>query len=352
MSDSRAPAGPAASASGSERASALERAARAAVLAPSVHNTQPWRFRIDGRTLRVSADRDRQLRSLDPSGRLMLVSCGCAVACAQARLRADGWSPEITLLPEGADTDHVADLRLVEDAPAPEPSATARSLGEAIERRHSQREPFGYSRLSKEMTERLRAVAREEGGWFRLLRDDDERLTFTTLLDQADWLERSDPAYRDEVRAWVRTEPAPDGVPAGALPRAGLQRDDVLLREFDPDSPAAARRLHEGSRTTSAEHAVIALMGTERDRRLDWIVAGRALGSVLLVLTADGLQASVLGQVVDLPRTRRTLQGRLGLRGPVQVALRIGRGPEPAPTPRRPLEDVLTLGDLTPGDEP
>lgn len=327
---------------GSTVMSALTRAARAATLAPSVHNTQPWRLSIEGRALQVHADRGRQLRSLDPTGRLLLVSCGCAIATAQARLRADGWSPVVTLLPEGTDSDHVANIQLVEDMPAQNPSDHLRALGEAVEHRHSQREPFTQSHLTDQLIERLREAARQEGGWFRPLRNDDERLTFTTLLDQADWLQRTDPAYREELRSWVRTEPAPDGVPVSALPLAGAQRGDVLLREFDPDSPAAAQRLHGGAEPPP-ERAAIALLGTERDRPLDWLVAGRALGSVLLVLTVEGLQASILGQVIDLPESRRRLQARLGVRGPVQVALRIGRGPQKTPTPRRPLDEVLTL---------
>ena len=314
-------------------------AVRAAVLAPSVHNTQPWRFRLSGQTLDLFADRRRQLASLDPTGRLMFISCGAALLQARVRLQGSGWSPKIRLLPTTSDRDHLASITLPVRRP---PTSEERALAAAIEARHSQRDPFLQSSVPERLEFALRQAAHAEGGWFRPLRDDQERLIFTSLLDEADYLQRTDPAYRDELQAWLRTEPASDGVPTSALPAAGVQRADLLLREFDLDSEAVARRFHAGQGNTD-EHAAIALIGTDRDRPVDWLVAGLTLGRILLHLTMEGLQASILGQVIDLPQSRRLLQNRLGVRGPVQIALRIGRGPHAAPTPRRSLEDVLSV---------
>src|SRR5690242_14591323 len=55
------------------------RAAQQAVLAPSVHNTQPWRLHADEHTLDLFIDPERQLRVLDPRGRQMMISAGCAL---------------------------------------------------------------------------------------------------------------------------------------------------------------------------------------------------------------------------------------------------------------------------------
>ena len=72
---------------------ALRRAAVRATLAPSVHNTQPWRIVIGPGTLTFHADTSRQLRLLDPTGRQLIISCGCALLNARVSLAADGAGP-------------------------------------------------------------------------------------------------------------------------------------------------------------------------------------------------------------------------------------------------------------------
>ncbi len=92
-----------------EMRSILELARRA----PSVHNTQPWRWRIDGRVLELRADRSRQLRVADPLGRNLMISCGCALHHAVVGAGALGWRASVDLLPERAEPDVLARLHLV-----------------------------------------------------------------------------------------------------------------------------------------------------------------------------------------------------------------------------------------------
>ena len=83
----------------------------AAVWAPSVHNTQPWRFTAAGSEITLHADVSRQLRVADPSGREMLISCGAALLTAKLALRSLGYVPETRVLPDPADPLLVAQLR-------------------------------------------------------------------------------------------------------------------------------------------------------------------------------------------------------------------------------------------------
>jgi len=53
---------------------------RSACSAPSVHNTQPWTWRVlDSTTIELYADRTRQLPATDPLGRDLAISCGAAL---------------------------------------------------------------------------------------------------------------------------------------------------------------------------------------------------------------------------------------------------------------------------------
>src|SRR5512135_360338 len=83
----------------------------AAVWAPSVHNTQPWRFTVKGSEITLRADAGRRLAVADPAGREMMMSCGAGLFTARLALRALGYVPETRVLPNPSDPMLVARLR-------------------------------------------------------------------------------------------------------------------------------------------------------------------------------------------------------------------------------------------------
>ena len=52
---------------------------RAAIKAPSIHNTQPWLFLLGPDGIEVHSDLSRRLPAIDPTGRGMHISLGAAV---------------------------------------------------------------------------------------------------------------------------------------------------------------------------------------------------------------------------------------------------------------------------------
>ena len=83
----------------------------AAVWAPSVHNTQPWRFSAAGSEVALHADASRQLPVADPLGRELMISCGAALFTAKLAVRSLGYVPETRILPDPADPLLIAQLR-------------------------------------------------------------------------------------------------------------------------------------------------------------------------------------------------------------------------------------------------
>src|SRR5215467_14384425 len=69
----------------------LRDAVALAVRAPSIHNTQPWKFRLGQGRIELYADRSRQLPVADDSGRAMFVSCGAALVFARLALQNAGF---------------------------------------------------------------------------------------------------------------------------------------------------------------------------------------------------------------------------------------------------------------------
>lgn len=318
----------------------VRRVLRTAVQAPSVHNTQPWRFTVAGDVLEVRADRSRQLHAQDPDGRELVLSCGAAVLHARLAVRGLGRSCTVSWLPDAADGDLVARLQ----AGIPEPAdAHEQQLLDAVDLRHTDRSAFSPEPVPAPLVDELRRAAEHEGAWLADEQRPDQVLGLQVMTSRADRALRHDPAVQGELRSWVRAGlSAPDGVPVDALPDQGRGRGSSLdLRVFDPDADPE-RRL-AGGEPPVAEQPLLLVLGTAGDTAGDWARAGAALARVLLTATARGMVANPQTQAMEVPSVRAALRTGLGLAGVPQVLLRAGwpTGPGSPRTGRRPLEAVL-----------
>lgn len=319
----------------------MEAAVAAATLAPSVHNTQPWRFHIAQDRIEIFVEPSRQLTVLDPTGRQLHISCGAALHHLQVALRSAGYAGVVDLFPAADEQagEQLATVVVTEGEPADEHE---QALAAAIPERHSQREPFADRRVAHETLTKLRAAAEAEGAWLAILEEREDQITLAVLQSHADRAELDDPAYHAELHAWRRTAPATDGIPTTALPAAGPERhSEVTVRDFgaaddDPLPPSSGRA------APPDERPALVILGTDADSPEQWVKAGQALSHLLLEATVLGLRASVLGQVIDLSGTRGQLRPMLRLVGEPQMVLRVGYGPPAPATPRRPLSEVLS----------
>ena len=316
--------------------SAVTAVIAAAIRAPSVHNTQPWRWAVGHGGLDLFADRERQLRVLDPDGRQLHISCGAALLHARVAAAAMGYRTVVQLLPDPSDPDHLAAVELTPTDPDPD----AQRLSAAIDRRHTQRDPF-QSPLSAQVIEQLRVAAATEHAVLHPVAQTD-MVGLSLLLANADETERADPAYREELARWVRDpgSSARDGVPADALPHAapGTWVTALQPRDFHAAEPLTPG----GDQPPAVEHPQVAALVTELDDPTAWLHAGQALGRVLLELTDAGGAAQPLTQVLDLPTYRERVRRQLHLLGHPQMLLRLGGAATATEAPRRPVEEVVT----------
>lgn len=304
--------------------------------APSVHNTQPWRWRIQGDTIELWADRDRQLPVADPDGRNLAISCGAAVHHLIVTARALGVTPSVRLLPRQVEADLFASVELASGRPATDALKTL----EAIERRRTDRRRFTSWPVPEA---RLAHLAQAAAGWgayaIPVVDDASARFRAELLLSRAQAAQESDRRFAREQASWV-DHSATDGVPppTTAPPSrvSSSDRPNRLAPEAQSESPGALVERSEG----------LVVICTVQDDQRAWLEAGEVLSALWLRATQDGLSLVPLSQVIEVPETRESLHHDLlaGMAHP-QILLRIGwqeigRAPL-TPTPRRPLSDVL-----------
>lgn len=320
-------------------AQALFDAAGRATLAPSIHNSQPWRFSVGVDEVTLRLDRTRGLPAIDPAGRQAVISCGAALFGLRVALAAAGFDVVATLLPDPDDVDLLARVTVLGTTPGIDPDA--RRLDAAADIRHSNRRLFDADSVPREVSDALLHAAALEGAWLHPVREPDDRVAVAVLSQRADAVENADPAYRAELRHWTGgAVDRVDGVPSAAVPHTtGQAHDDVPIRDFDTDG-AGQLPVETRSRLSQPMYVLCA----ESDDRLGWLVVGQALGRVLLELTSRGYVASLMSQVIEVASARDQLRRELRLVGQPLALLRIGTADPTPASPRRAVADAVDIG--------
>ena len=311
-----------------------------AVRAPSVHNTQPWRFRFAGDQVAIHLDPSRVLPRADPAGREATISCGAAIEFLHLTLRRFGFEAPVTLASGSAGRSRQLMGRVALGEPR-RVDPTDRQLFEAIRWRATNRRSFSRKPVPEEVLARAVRRAKAVPGRLQLVRDPIDRAVIGDFVSDADRRQMADPAFRRELAKWLRPVGSPkrDGIPAGSGkgPAAVKPLAALVVRTFDIGGGLAAmdRRITTGS-------PVLAILWSAADDQIGWLQSGRGLARVLLSFAADGIAVSYLNQPLEVPAIReeiRTLYHRGG--DHPQLILRAGYGPTVAPTPRRAVANVL-----------
>lgn len=314
-------------------AQAVGAALTLATRAPSIDNTQPWRWRVDRTRLHLYANPGLQLPITDPDGRDLILSCGAALNHCVVALAAMGWRSDVHRLPDPADPDHLAAIAVYPHSPEPADV----TLAAAITQRRTDRRIYSARPVASGDIAAMAALAAQMGV---VLRHVDAVGKLHEIVKRAARAHATNHDYLTELTRWSGRYGSRAGVPARNVP------------EHDCAAPIPGRIFagpglaQPPGASPADDNAVIVVLGTESDDRLAWLRAGEAASAVLLTATAMGLATCPITEPLEIPKTRDAVRfDVLAADEHPQMLLRLGWAPDTAdplpPTPRRDLSRVV-----------
>ncbi|WNG91846.1 Acg family FMN-binding oxidoreductase [Mycobacterium sp. ITM-2016-00318] len=303
--------------------------------APSLHNSQPWRWRADGDVVELHVDPDRAPRRADPSGREALIACGAALDHFRVAMAAAGWTANIDRFPNPNDFLHLAS---VDFTPMEFVTDAHRRLADAIIARRTDRLPFSAPPNWDPIELGLRKAIDSDKIFLDVIADD-LRQELAEASQLAETFRLYDSGYHSELVGWTADFKLHDGIPQSSLISAS-ESDRVDVGRNFPVTHGSDRRPQ-----VDQDHAKVVVLSSDDSTHDDVLRCGEALSAVLLEATLAGLATCTLTHLTEVLASRMVVATLIGRSTTPQVLIRVGLTPSIGesipPTPRRPLSEVL-----------
>jgi len=311
----------------------LQSVVRYATLAANSHNTQPWRFRLEGRTIEILPDFRRRTPAVDPDDHHLFISLGCAAANLALAAAAIGRPGEVSIASDRAGVRY--------DFLAGEPKADL--LASAIPRRQSTRAEYDGRAVPTAHLVELERAATTPGVSLALVTDRPRMQKIRDLVLAGNTDQMSDPAFMRELKQWLRFNPRSamangDGLFSAA---SGNPVMPTELGQLAFDRLFDVRAENEKYARHIDSSAGVAIFFGERADRDHWIRVGQACQRFALAATALGLKVAFVNQPVEVARLRPHLAAVVGETRRPDLAMRFGYGPTLPYSPRRPPAAVI-----------
>lgn len=317
----------------------LTTAVQLASRAPSLHNTQPWRWVSDSEGLKLFLDPNRVVPSTDRSSREAIISCGVMLDHLRVAMAAAGWASTVERFPNPNNRDHLATVQF---SPMQFVTEAHRRRADAILARRTDRLPMRAYEDWESFETLLRARLADSPAHLDVL-SDDVRPEVAEAAALTESLRLYDSAYHAELTWWTTPFATEDGIPQSSLVSAEESERVGVSRAFPVTSHSERRR------TVNDDSATIVVLSTDGYSRADALDAGEALSAALLECTLAGLATCPVTHVTELHASRDIIGKLIDRDACPQVLIRVGVAPAleevAPPTPRRPVETILTVAD-------
>jgi len=315
----------------------LTAALQLACRAPSLHNSQPWKWVVEESGLHLYVDHSRIFYSADKSGREAHISCGAALDHLRVAMAAAGWTADVDRFPNPDNVDHLASLDF---SPMSLVTDGHRRRADAILHRRTDRLPFAAPRNWDAIQPDLRAAVDAAAVYLDVIADE-SRPELARASQLTESLRLYDSSYHTELDWWTGHFENSDGIPRSSLLSAAESERVDVGRPF----PVSAH--NERRAGTGQDQSKVLVLSTDEDTRDDALRCGEALSAVLLECTLAGMATCTLSHLTELQSSRHLIGTLTGRAAMPQLLIRVGEaevhGELPPVTPRRPLREVLTF---------
>jgi hypothetical protein len=302
---------------------------RYAILAPSSHNTQPWKFRMADDRIDVFMDESRWLKVADDDQRELHISIGCALENLLVAAEHFGLGHQTDYLPDPKNPMHAATVRFgAQRQRSPERPA---SLFPMIPVRHTNHGEYDGRPIPAAVLNRLQGCCIEPGIAVLLTPDESIKQKVDELVVRADAIEFADPVFRAELGHWIGQ---------------GVFGTSWLLSKI---GKLALTHINMAASTAKKDSAVLmsspalGLISSEANDRVTQMKVGQAYQRLSLVAASHGIWCQPMSQIVQVEE----IKAEVAKLQPnpshfAQHPFRVGFAvPEKQHTPRRSLENLL-----------
>jgi hypothetical protein len=308
---------------------------RYAAMAPSSHNTQYWKFRVEDRSILILPDLLRQCPAVDPDNHHLFVSLGCAAENLIQAALANGLKGEALL-----DTTTANGIRVVLE-PA---KAIVSALFRSIPDRQSTRAEFDGKSLTPVEMRLLEQAGTGDGVHMIFLTEKSALEKILGYVIEGNSAQMNNPAFVKELKTWIRFNGdeavrTGDGLYSGTTGNPSLPSwlGRLLFGMFftqKGENDKYARQIRSS--------AGVALFVSEVNDMAHWVEVGRCYERFALQSASLGIRNAMVNQTVEVSSLRLQLAAYLGVGSQrPDLVVRFGRGPKRTQSLRRPIQDVL-----------
>jgi nitroreductase len=336
---------------------------RAAILAASPHNTQPWLFKVTHSSIELYIDTQRNVGALDPYLREEHIGMGCALENLMLAAAANGYQATVTLLP--------GKLGPISAEPAPKllahvDLATGKreenELYHAIPKRHTNRGPYiPQKSLPPEFIDALsRLPSTEPEVKIFLFTAEADRKKIVEIISASNDVIYSDPEVDRGSGRWIRShwsevQKSRDGLTIDAFGMSPIATGVAKMMPLWMQRWVASRGPKDGYSKLMLRAPLIGIIAvSDRYDQEHCLSAGRIWQRAHLQATARGIAARPCNEAVEMIDYERA-HGRPALRATLLGEIMGDTAWQPTfvfymgyPTltarasPRRPIEKVVS----------